>query len=77
MQKIYNNFSFILAFMIFIVFFNMVFGSKPTEYLLILILLGMVLTNSNTLTSLFKNSMTTDKSILETPQQHDNGKRLV
>lgn len=58
MDKIYNRFTFIVAFMVFVLFFNMIFGSKPTEYLLILILLGMVLTNIEQITGLFQKSMT-------------------
>lgn len=58
MDKIYNRFTFIVAFMVFVLFFNMIFGSKPTEYFLILILLGMVLTNIEQITGLFKSSMT-------------------
>lgn len=60
MINIYNRFTFIVAFMVFVVFFNMIFGSKSTEYLLILILLGMVLTNSKKITGLFKDSMTVE-----------------
>ena len=58
MDKIYNRFTFIIAFMVFVLFFNMIFGSKPTEYFLILILLGMTLTNIDQITGLFKNSLT-------------------
>ena len=47
MDNVYKNFSFIVAFMVFVVFFNMALGSKATEGLLWLILLGMALTNIN------------------------------
>ena len=55
MNSFFDKFTFILAFMIFIVFFNMALGEKPTEYFLILVLLGMVITNVDTVTGLFKN----------------------
>jgi len=61
MNQIYNRFTFIVAFMVFVVFFNMFFGTKPTEYLLLLILLGMVLSNIDSITGLFKNSMTVNQ----------------
>ena len=54
MSKIYNNFTFMLAFMIFVVFFNMVFGEKPTTYFLALVLAGMAITNVDKVSSLFK-----------------------
>ena len=54
MKNFYDKFTFILAFMIFIVFFNMALGEKPTEYFLMLVLLGMIITNVDSLTSLFK-----------------------
>ena len=47
MSKIYNNFTFMLAFMVFVVFFNMVFGEKPTTYFLALVLAGMAITNAD------------------------------
>lgn len=55
MQKFFENFSFILAFLVFLLAWNWIFGAKPTEYLLLLILLGMALVNADLFTSLFKN----------------------
>ena len=60
MGKVYDSFTFIVAFMIFVVFFNMIFGSKPTQNLLVLILLGMVLTNIDKITGLFKTTLTVE-----------------
>lgn len=54
MTKFYSNFTFMLAFMIFIVFFNMIFGEKPTLYFLALVLGGMAITNVDKISSLFK-----------------------
>lgn len=76
MNKLYSNFSFIVGFMVFIVFWNMTFGEKPTRYLLVLILAGMVLTNTNKFSRLLgtKTSNSTIKpgasvdNILDTPQ---------
>lgn len=78
MNSIYQKFSFIVAFMIFVVFFNMAFGGKATEYLLILVLLGMLLTNINQVKSLFTSSMQdTSKGIMETPQYGGDPKVLT
>ena len=55
MINIFDKFSFILAFMIFIIFFNMVFGEKVTQGFLTLVLVGMVIINAETMTNLFKN----------------------
>lgn len=66
MIKFFQNYTFILAFMVFMVFWNMVFGRKSTESLLWLILLGMVLTNSTNLTGMFKKSDTTEQTKEET-----------
>ena len=41
--------------MIFIVFFNMIMGEKSTEIFLSLVLLGMVLTNIDSVKSIFSN----------------------
>lgn len=54
MKKLYTNVGFMLLFMILLVFFNMLFGSKTTEMFLWLILLGMVITNVDSVTGLFK-----------------------
>lgn len=53
MESFFEKFSFILAFMIFIVFFNMMLGEKATEYFLILVLLGMALVNVDSVTGIF------------------------
>ena len=62
MSKFFQNYTFILAFMVFMVFWNMIFGKKATETLLWLILLGMVLTNSGNIAGLVTKSSTTQKS---------------
>lgn len=53
MMNFFDKFSFILAFMIFIIFFQMVFGEKVTAYFLALILGGMVIINAEAMTKLF------------------------
>lgn len=73
MIKLFQNFTFILAFMVFMVFWNMVFGRKSTESLLWLILLGMVLTNSTNLSGMFKKSDTTEQTKEETKTPVING----
>ena len=46
-QQILQNYKNILIFLFFILLFNLIFGSKATKYLLWLIILGMVLLNSD------------------------------
>lgn len=77
MNNIYNKFSFIVAFMIFVVFFNMAFGGKATEYLLLLVLLGMLITNINEVTSLFTRSLSGSKGVMDTPQYGGDTKVLT
>lgn len=52
MAKFYENFTFMFLFLVFLVFFHMLIGTKATEYLLIIILMGMVLTNIDTVKNL-------------------------
>lgn len=47
MNKFYSSFTFMLGFMIIVLIFNMAFGSKFTEYFLLLVLLSMVVTNAD------------------------------
>ncbi len=54
MSDFYNSFSFLLAFMILVNIFNMLLGEKFTEMFLLLILLGMVLTNTDKFSTVFK-----------------------
>ena len=55
MKGFYDKFTFLLCFMIFIVFFNMILGEKSTEVFLALVLLGMVLSNIDTVKNIFAN----------------------
>ena len=74
--NIYNKFSFIVGFMVFIVFYNMIFGGKATQYLLILILLGMVITNTDKFTALVTKASDTkgfENGIMNTPQTGNGG----
>lgn len=54
MQNFYKSFSFLLAFMILVNIFNMMFGPKFTEYFLLLILLGMVVLNVDKFATVFR-----------------------
>ena len=51
MNDFYNSFTFIIVFMIAVLIMNMSFGKKFTEYFLLLVLLSMVMMN----TDKFKN----------------------
>lgn len=53
MQNFYNSFSFIIAFMILLLLFNMVFGGKFVEYFLMLVLASMVVVNAEKFKSVF------------------------
>lgn len=54
MSNFYNSFSFLLSFMILVNIFNMLLGEKFTEMFLLLILLGMVLLNTDKFATVFK-----------------------
>lgn len=54
MSNFYNSFSFLLAFMILVNIFNMLLGEKFTEMFLLLVLLGMVLLNTDKFSTVFK-----------------------
>ena len=53
MTEFYNKFSFLVAFMVFILIFNMIFGGEVTERLLILILISMAVFNTDLVANLF------------------------
>lgn len=53
MQNFYNSFSFIIAFMILLLLFNMLFGGKFVEYFLMLVLASMVVVNADKFSSVF------------------------
>ena len=54
MQNFYNSFTFIISFMILVLVFNMFFGSKFTEWFLLLVMLSMVVVNSDKVKYIFK-----------------------
>lgn len=54
MRNFYNSFTFIISFMILVLVFNMFFGSKFTEWFLLLVLLSMVVVNSEKVKYIFK-----------------------
>lgn len=53
MKNFYNSFSFIIAFMILLLLFNMLFGGKFVEYFLMLVLASMVVVNAEKFNSVF------------------------
>lgn len=53
MKNFYNSFSFIIAFMILLLLFNMVFGGKFVEYFLMLVLASMIVVNADKFNSVF------------------------
>lgn len=54
MQNFYNSFTFIISFMILVLVFNMLFGGKFTEWFLLLVMLSMVVVNSDKIKYIFK-----------------------
>lgn len=54
MKNFYDSFTFIISFMILVLFFNMLFGEKFTEWFLLLVLLSMVVVNSDKIKYIFK-----------------------
>lgn len=53
MMNFYNSFTFIISFMVLVLFFQMGFGSKFVEYFLLLVLASMLILNANKLQGVF------------------------
>ena len=53
MMNFYNSFTFIISFMVLVLFFEMIFGSKFVEYFLLLVLASMLIMNANKLQGVF------------------------
>ena len=53
MMNFYNSFTFIISFMVLMLFFQMVFCSKFVEYFLLLVLASMLIMNANKLQGVF------------------------
>lgn len=47
MQEFFQSFSFVVGFMVSSVVFQMIFGEKFVQWFLILVLLSMIIVNSN------------------------------
>lgn len=56
MQNFYNNFSFLIAFMILVNIFYMLLGESFTEGFLLLVLLGMAISNVDKFATIFKGA---------------------
>lgn len=55
MKTAYENLTFIIGFFVCVVAFQTFLGEKATEYMLMLVLLGMVLFNSEKVADKFKS----------------------
>ena len=53
MMNFYNSFTFIISFMVLVLFFEMTFGSKFVEYFLLLVLASMLIMNAKKLQGVF------------------------
>ena len=73
MDKFYENFKFFIAFMVFVLFFNMLFGEKPTQYFLILVLLSMAIKNYKVVSNLIQD-MTHAKTQIKTETETETEK---
>ena len=54
MKNFYNSFTFILTFMILVLIFQMIFGTKFVEVFLLLVLASMVVVNADKFSEVFK-----------------------
>lgn len=54
MENFYNSFTFIISFMILVLVFEMMLGSKFVEMFLLLVLLSMVVVNHEKVGYIFK-----------------------
>ena len=54
MKNFYDSFTFIISFMILVLVFNMMFGSKFVEWFLLLVMLSMVVVNADKVKYIFK-----------------------
>lgn len=56
MKEFYQDFGFIIGFMVLVLLWNMGFGEKGTRYFLILVLLGMLVLNYGVMSDWLKNT---------------------
>ena len=61
MQSFFDNFGAIIGFLVLVLIFNVSFGSKGTKYFLILVLMGMLLLNYETMAAFISNTLSIDK----------------
>lgn len=54
MNNFYDSFTFIISFMVLVLVFQMMFGSTFIEWFLLLVLLSMVVLNSDKVAYIFK-----------------------
>ena len=54
MKNFYDSFTFIISFMVLVLVFNMMFGSKFVEWFLLLVMLSMVVVNADKIKYIFK-----------------------
>lgn len=54
MKNFYNSFTFIISFMILVLVFQMVLGSKFVEWFLLLVLASMVVVNADKFSKIFE-----------------------
>lgn len=56
MREFYNDFGFMIGFLVMVLLWNLAFDSKGTFYFLVLVLLGMVVLNSGSVTAWVENT---------------------
>lgn len=55
MESFYNNGKQIIGFLVIVLIFSMATNEKVTQYMVLLVMLGMVLINSDTFTEFLKD----------------------
>ena len=56
MKEFYQDFGFIIGFMVLVLLWNMGFGEKGTRYFLLLVLVGMLVLNYGVMSDWLKNT---------------------
>lgn len=58
MQNFFDNFGFIIGFLVLVLIWNVALGAKATKYFLVLVLLSMLLLNYNSMAAFITDTFT-------------------
>lgn len=73
MEKFYKDFGFVIGFMVIVLIWNMGFGSKATQYMLLLVLAGMLVLNAADMTKFLENTFTFKENSDEEENKNESG----